>query len=269
MVKKIEALDQIIDKGIDIRNRRIYFGNIGDGEDGSEFAWDSVERAIRAIHVLASANKQPIEIYMNSGGGSSIDMMRMYDEILACPCKVVFVGGGQISSSATWIMSACDERYLHKNTMVLLHDGNSSSDGNHTDFLIDASWAENHMDDLYRMYESNSRMSFDFWADVCQRDVILTAEEAVLFGLADKIIEPLKRGNLRRSRINSMKKMPEDKVMKALVKDVYRRTRRRRNLNKIDISLPVEQYDDSVIEIEELTNEDFMPNGVVEEGSDK
>ena len=66
--------DKIID-GVDSKNRRIFFGSIGDDE-GSDFCWSNVERVIRAIYKLSENSKRPIELHMSSGGGEVNEMLR-------------------------------------------------------------------------------------------------------------------------------------------------------------------------------------------------
>lgn len=219
--------------GVDLKNRRIYFGvnlDTGDVNESTDFTISAVEYAVRALHRMASdAPNKPIEIHMCSYGGDPYAMLRLYDEIHACPSQVKFFGSGAIMSSATWIMAGCDERYLHANCTVMVHDGSDGFDGKHTDHQIQAAEMKRLQDKLYEIYAENSRMPVEFWADVCQRDLYLTASEAVSLGLADKIIEPKKRGNLRKARYAALKKEPETKEMNKLLKDLYGR------INKIKV----------------------------------
>src|SRR5271157_5847113 len=92
--------------GIDLKSRRIYFGVPMDWtqEDPADFSGASIEMAVRSMHrMILDAPGKPIEIHMNSYGGDPYAMLRLYDEILSCPCQVKFYGGGAIMSSATWI----------------------------------------------------------------------------------------------------------------------------------------------------------------------
>lgn len=228
---KIE-LDELFSYGIDLKNRRIYFGAILDtaNENIGDVTQSSIELAIRALHKLSSdAPGRPIEIHMNSYGGSPYDMLRLYDEILTCPCQVKFYGGGAIMSAATWIMAACDERYLYPNATVMVHDGWAGSEGKHTDMQIWVAEEKRLQSLLYDIYSANSRMPKDFWQDVCQRDLYLSANEAIMLGLADKLVESKKRGNLRKMRHSSMKKTPDAVQMKELLKGIYSR------INKVKI----------------------------------
>ncbi len=254
-------LDDYLAYGIDSKNRRIYFGYCTDlaGEESSDVTQRSIELVVRALHRLASEGPgRPIELHMNSPGGDPYAMLRLVDEILACPCQVKFFGGGIIQSSATWIMSVCDERYLHENTTVMVHDGNECFDYTHTDTKIAMAEAVRLQNLLYDMYTANSRMPRSFWVDVCQRDLYLTAEETIKLGLADKIIDSKKRGNLRKIRTAHLKKAPPHIEMNTLVQQLYARVDRN-NAPKLELNKPVKEECDPHIKVTEAPIDDTQP----------
>lgn len=246
-------LDDVFAYGLDIKNRRIYWGNSLDpsNEDCNDFTDFSVELAVRALHRLADldANK-PIELHMNSVGGDPYSMLRLYDAILNCPCQVRFIGSGRICSSATWIMAVCDERYLTQNATVMVHDGTEGMEGTHTDVRIAVSEAKRLQDMLYDIYAANSRMPRTFWEDVCQRDLYLTAEETIKLGLADKIVEPKKRGNLRKMRQQGLKKNPSKEEMQTLMKACYSRVNRQ-SVPKLELNKAVKEPEDPNVKVVE------------------
>jgi ATP-dependent Clp endopeptidase proteolytic subunit ClpP len=249
---KSELTDSLI-YGIDLKNRRIYFGVPVDWsvEDLGDFSQASIELAIRSLHKMAlDAPGKPIEIHMNSYGGDPYAMLRLYDEILSCPCQIKFFGGGAIMSAATWIMVVCDERYLYPHATIMVHDGSEEYGGKHTDVQITAAEMMRLQDLLYDIYTANSRMTKEFWQDVCQRDLYLSASEAVSLGLADKILEPKKRGNLRKMRQAVLKKVPDSAEMKKLVGDIYGR------INKVKVPK---------IELNPVAKEPSDPNVVVDD----
>jgi ATP-dependent Clp protease protease subunit len=253
VAEKTELSDYLV-YGIDTKNRRIYFGTnvdiLEDDKSHSDFNMASVELAVRAIHRMASdAPGKPIEIHMSSYGGDPYAMLRLYDEIHACPCQIKFFGSGAIMSAATWIMAGCDERYLHPNTTIMVHDGTDGFEGKHTDAQIQAAEMRRLQDLLYVIYTENSRMPKEFWQDVCQRDLYLTADEAVSLGLADKIVEPKKRGNLRKARQAALKKEPDNKEMRKLLNDLYVR------INKVKVPK---------IELNEIKKEPADPHLVID-----
>ena len=228
---KSDLTDSLIN-GIDLKTRRIYFGTPLDWteECPGDFSPASIELAVRSMHkMIQDAPGKPIEIHMNSYGGDPYAMLRLYDEILSCPCQVKFYGGGAIMSAATWIMVACDERHLYPHATVMVHDGWAGGDGKHTDMQIWAAEEARLQDLLYDIYTTNTRMPKEFWQDVCQRDLYLTASEAITMGMADKIVEPKKRGNLRKVRQAALKKTPTSAEMKKLLNDIYTR------INKVKV----------------------------------
>lgn len=250
-IRKTE-FDEVLSHGVDFKNRRIYFGVHG-GEGDSEFSWNSVETVIRALHIMESNYKHaPIELHMSSDGGDVSEMMRLYDAIHASSCQIKFFGSGSIMSAASLIMASCDERYLTPNTQVMVHKWHTEiAAETETDIKIElrhyTDWLSTRMNQILA---DNSRMPLEFWEEVTKRDLYLNAEEAVLLGLADFIIQPKKRGNLRRKRIAKMSQPADRAVMKKLINDINRRTERGKNL-KIELHVPEEEFDKDVI-VEEL-----------------
>lgn len=240
----------MIENGVDLKNRRIYFGNVlssFDPDSSSEFNPMTVEYAVRAIHAMvAESTTKPIEIHMFSYGGDVYSMLRLYDEIQACPCQVKFYGGGAIMSAASCIMAGCDERYLHKNTTVMIHDGSTFFDGSHTDSQINATEDKRVRGLIYEIYAKNSRLPKSFWEDVGQRDVYLTAEEAITLGLADKIIEPKNRGKFRRVRSSVINSKLDSKELKKLIINIYKRVNKKSSVS-ININ-PPEVYEEDAAE---------------------
>ena len=248
-------LSDILMYGVDFKSRRIYFGKSLDTaeDDPGDFNGASVELAIRALHKMASdAPGRPIEIHMSSYGGDAYALLRLHDEILACPCQVKFFGGGAIMSAATWILACCDERHLYPNATIMVHDGSVFFDGKHTDVQIGAAEDKRLQEVLYDIYSSNSRMPKEFWREVCQRDLYLTAEEAIMLGLADKIVEPKKRGNLRKMRQSAQKKAPTEANMNRLVSKLYSRINKM-NPPKITLNPIIKDAIDPTVIVDDVT----------------
>jgi ATP-dependent protease ClpP protease subunit len=220
-------LDSIISTGIDFDNRRIYWGLLDRADPIEEFCWATVEHVVRAMHIMYDQNSKPIELHFSSPGGIAYDMIRLIDEIESAPCQIKFVGSGLIASCTTWVMAVCDHRSLHKGTVVLLHDGSDGFMGSHTDAQLQAQHSKKLQDRLYDVFVSNSRMPKSFYEDLCQRDLYLSADETLAIGLCDEIIQPRKRGNVRKSRIAKLACHPETAELSKLTKELYNRIGRR------------------------------------------
>lgn len=260
-------LDDYLKFGVCPRDRRIFFGQTVDsGFDADEeltnngFTQSSVELAVRAIKRMESDHpSKPIELYMNSYGGDSYAMLYLVDVILSSPCQFKFFGGGAIMSSATWVMAVCDERYLYPNSKVMVHNGYDGTVGRYDDLHIFAAESKRHMEQLIDIYTENSRMPRRFWQDVCKRDMFLTATEAIQTGLADSIVEPKRRGSLRKKRRSALAKHPSANVMKKLTKALYDRIDIGVNLTDFSVHVPAEKEDPTLI-IDETPVEPVQEN---------
>jgi hypothetical protein len=131
---------------------------------------------------------------------------------------------------------------------VLVHDGSDQLEDRHTDFQITAKHFQSLQDRLYDIFEQNSRMPKTFWQDVCQRDLYLTAEETVMFGLADKVIQPRKRGSARRARNLALSQSIDNKLMQKSIKNVYDRINKKNVPKLVFNQVPQEEMDDSISE---------------------
>lgn len=239
-------IDELIEYGISISKRKIYFG-VTTAADTNDITMESVEKAVKAIHkMIEESPSKPIELYVTSMGGDPYAALWLYDEIQTCPAQVIFIGGGIVASSASLIMAGCDERRLHSHSTVMLHDGSGGQEGKTTDVQVDAK-EEARLQAVYeKLYADNSRMPSEFWNDVLQRDLHITASEAVSLGLADVVIEPKKRGNLRKSRQHSLKKVADKQSMDTLVSDLYTRINRK-TVPTVKLNDPVKEPEDPAV----------------------
>ena len=248
-------LENYLIYGVDLKNRRIFFGHPldwghpSDDEMGyNDFTEASIEIAVRAIKRMEKDHpNHRIELYMNSGGGDSRSMLYLKDIIEHSTCPFTFYGGGQINSSATWIMAICDQRLLYPETTVILHNGSGHSTGTYDDVKIDIEREKRHMDHLVDIYVENSRMPKNFYKTILKRDCEVSAEDAILMGLACGYVPKPKRGNLRKQRIALLKKQPHHATMKKLINKLYARVGME-GLGEITLNLPAEEeYDSNVI----------------------
>jgi hypothetical protein len=169
---------------------------------------------------------------------------------LASPCQIKFFGSGEIASAAVYIMAVCDERWLSPNSCILVHDspsgGYSSTPNKLSDAYIDVAEARRLQDVCDNILANNTRMPLNFWTEISKRDAYLTAEEAILLGLADKIIEPKKRGTLRKTRLANLNAQIDKKELSRLIKSLYKRTQKG-TLSHVELVVPNEQFDERLV----------------------
>jgi len=278
--KQRTELEAELTLGVDPKTRVIHFGNplpYADDTETNSVEQMSVEMTIRAIHRMESDHRsKPITIKMNSYGGDPYAMLYLYDVIQSSNCQFKFIGGGVIMSSATWIMAGCDERYLYPNTTVMIHNGseelkkslsrkrNRKDESKYDDLHIFADESKRLMDRLYDIYAENSIMDRDFYVEACKRDLYLNAQETIQLGLADEIIEPVKRGNLRRKRAAHFSKKVNSRAMKSLVNKLFKRINISVSVKDIHVSTPVPDEIDPNIIIDETPVPDEIEEPVKE-----
>lgn len=257
MSKDINSWELYLKTGIDIHNRKIFFGYL-DGAENDDVGFESITVAIRAIDkMVAISNKQPIELHFTSYGGDPYQSLALVDKILESPCKFKFIGRGAVMSAATVIMAVCDERLLSKNSTVMLHDGSDGFDGKTTDMQIYVKEMERLQDAYNEIYALNSRFDKKLWDVLVRRDLYLTAEECVLLGLADKVISTPGRSKFRnRGKPSST----EVKKLGVLIKKLADRLKMP-NLTSVELRhiedevQDIPEYDNTEQELKKLNDE--------------
>jgi ATP-dependent protease ClpP protease subunit len=219
-------LETLLEYGIDEKNRIIHFGALlpANSDSNNEVNQYSIEVVIRAFKRMVKDHpKTPIEIHMNSYGGDPYAMLALHDLIQSSTCQVKFYGSGAIMSAASWVMVSCDERHLFPNTTIMVHDIHDTHEGHGVERAIGKEECDRLMDTLNDIYAKNSRMDKKFWQEVTKRDLYITADEAITLGLADKIVHPKKRGNLRKVREYHLKQNIDKRRMNRLVTKLMKR----------------------------------------------
>ena len=135
--------------------------------------------------------EKDISFYINSPGGSVTAGMAIYDTMQYIKCDVCTICMGMAASMGAFLFSsgAKGKRYILPNAEVMIHQPLGGAKGQATEILIAADHIKRTKERLNKILAENTGKSIDeIFADT-ERDNWLTAEEAVEYGLADKIIE--------------------------------------------------------------------------------
>lgn len=178
--------------------RTIYFGGNTHEKDDDVVTSSTVSEVIKNLHILECEKIAPISIILNTVGGSWDDGIAVYDLIKSLKSPVIIIGMGKVYSMGTVILQAGYKRILTKNTSLLCHDGSDGYRGETKNF---ENWAEHSkkirmiMYNIYyeRMKEKNNKIKLNQIEDMCNHDFIINAEEAIELGLADEIMENIKK----------------------------------------------------------------------------
>jgi len=204
MAKKpqTDEISHFYDYGIHVPSRTLYMGSESD-EEGSESGVDYVmaERVIKGLHLLESLaplGDRPITIIMNNPGGDSTHGMAIYDAIKDCINHVTIEVKGNVCSMGSYILQAADERVLSKNCVFMFHAGTVGFTSQHPKIV--KNWMKFYdkqaeiLDKILldrinqkRAKDNEPPMSKQQFNNYNNFDTILTAEEAIAWGLADKL----------------------------------------------------------------------------------
>ena len=132
-----------------------------------------------------------ITLYINSPGGSVTAGMSIYDTMNFIKCDVSTVVMGQACSMGSLLASAGTKgkRFILPNSRHMIHQPLGGASGQATDVEIQAKELLRWKKVLTEIYVKTTGKDIKVLEQDMDRDNFMTAEEAVAYGLADKIVE--------------------------------------------------------------------------------
>ncbi len=138
-------------------------------------------------------SKTDIHFYINSPGGSITSGMAIYDTMQFLRCDVATYCVGQAASMGAVLLAGgkSEKRFLLNNSRVLLHQPMISGvlTGPATDLDIEAKEILRLRERLYKILASHTGQAAEKIEKDCDRNLWLEAEEAINYGLVDRILQ--------------------------------------------------------------------------------
>jgi ATP-dependent Clp protease, protease subunit len=163
---------------------------------GTPISDDVANAVIAQLMCLESMNPdQDVQIYINSPGGSFTALTAIYDTMNFIKPDVQTVCIGQAASAAAILLAAgaAGKRTALPNSRILIHQPYTEGTfGQTSDIEIQANEILRMRELLERMIADHTGKSTDQVSADIERDKILTADEAVDYGLIDAVIQPRK-----------------------------------------------------------------------------
>lgn len=134
--------------------------------------------------------EKDITLYINSPGGSVSAGLAMYDAMQYVKPDVSTVCVGQAASMGAVLLAggAAHKRYILPNSRVMIHQPWGGARGQATDILIQAREIEKSKNLLNHILAKHSGKSFEQVEKDTDRDFFMGAEEAIKYGLVDKVV---------------------------------------------------------------------------------
>ena len=135
--------------------------------------------------------EKDIHLYINSPGGVITAGMAIYDTMNFVKCDVSTVCIGMAASMGAFLLAggAKGKRFARPNAEIMIHQPAGGAQGQATEIEITAKHILATKEKMARIMAQNTGQDFEVIMADTERDNWKTAEEALNYGLIDKIIE--------------------------------------------------------------------------------
>ncbi len=132
-----------------------------------------------------------ISLYINSPGGSVTDGMAIYDTMQYIKCDVSTICMGMAASMGAFLLAAGakGKRYALPNCDIMIHQPSGGAKGQATDINIHAQHILKTKEKLNRILSEKTGQPYEVIAADTERDNFMDAQQALNYGIVDKIIE--------------------------------------------------------------------------------
>lgn len=139
---------------------------------------------------LDSINHDDISLYINSNGGSITAGMAIYDTMNFIKSNVSTICIGMAASMAAFLLSSGEmgKRYSLKNAEVMIHQPLGGVQGQATEIKIAAERILRIKDKMNKIMSKNTNKSIEEIEKDTERDNFMTSDEALSYGIIDKIL---------------------------------------------------------------------------------
>jgi ATP-dependent Clp protease protease subunit len=158
---------------------------------------DKLARDVTArLLALAGDSGKPIDVYVSSPGGhvesgdTIHDMIRFVDAV--APVRMIGTGWVASAGATIFLAGAKERRVCLPNTRFLIHQPLGGARGMASDIAIEAKEIVKIRERINRLIARETGQPYDKVATDTDRNYWLSAQEAIAYGIADRVIESAK-----------------------------------------------------------------------------
>ena len=142
------------------------------------------------LYLEAQDPDKDIQFYINSPGGSVTDGMAIYDTMQYVKCDVSTICIGMAASMGAFLLSsgAKGKRFALPNAEIMIHQPSAGTQGQITDMAIHLKRLEIIKKRMNKILAENTGKPLEVVTADCERDNFMSADEAMEYGLIDKVI---------------------------------------------------------------------------------
>ncbi len=155
---------------------------------------NSATASIIVAQLLYLESQDPtkdISLYINSPGGSVTDGFAIYDTMKYIKCDVSTICMGMAASMGAFLLAAGTKgkRIALPNSTIMIHQPLGGYQGQATDMEIHTKYMLDTKARLNQILSENTGKPLDVIKNDTERDNFMTAQQAMEYGLIDKVIE--------------------------------------------------------------------------------
>lgn len=143
------------------------------------------------LYLDSEDNSKPIYLYINSGGGSVIAGLAIYDTMQHIKSPVITINVGLSASMASFLLASGEKgkRLALPNSRIMMHQAMGGAQGQAEDIKVEATQILQIHENLVGMYARVSGKPVETVRHDLQRDNFMSAAEAKDYGLIDQVIK--------------------------------------------------------------------------------
>ena len=151
---------------------------------------DDVANVIQAqlLYLQSLDDKADISLYLNTPGGIVSAGLGIYDTMQIIKPNVNTICTGLAASMGSVLLAAGKERSILPHAKVMIHQPLGGAMGQASDILIEAEEIRKCRDELCNILSEHTKQPFDKVFQDMDRNHWFTAQEAIDYGLVDKIL---------------------------------------------------------------------------------
>ena len=155
---------------------------------------NDVTASLVVAQILFLESEDPtkdINLYINSPGGSVVAGMAIYDTMQYVKCDVSTICMGMAASMGAFLLAGGTKgkRYALPNAEIMVHQHSGGAQGQASDIKIVAEQILKTKQKLNKILAENTNQPIEVIERDTERDNYMSAEEALSYGIIDKVIE--------------------------------------------------------------------------------
>ena len=155
---------------------------------------NDVTASLVVAQILFLESEDPtkdINLYINSPGGSVVAGMAIYDTMQYVKCDVSTICMGMAASMGAFLLAGGTKgkRYALPNAEIMIHQPSGGAQGQATEIKIVAEQILKTKEKLNKILAENTNQPIEVIERDTERDNYMSAEEALAYGIIDKVIE--------------------------------------------------------------------------------